>query len=324
MAEETNSGERAPLTNIPPPPAEIVVRTMASDIASVAASGGGPPKPYPLKVAAKGIEKSEIAQPYFVPRAPGAAVPVPAKKSFFSSPVFLLSSLVVFLVLVFFASYYFVYPLLNPPLPERTSTSMAQTQVAIPPLEHKTFFGQLLDGSFILDIPSAISGLEADIQQVSSSISGLSGSFFEITPQNGNGRALSAGDFFTLIDGEILDAGFLDASFDRDFTFFLYKDKNGFWPGYILQLNQGQSQILLQSTVQSKIESTSSTWGNLFFAAPGAPAAEFKSDLFSGQPLRILNFANSSSVLAYGWFINNKYLIISTSLDGLRQAIMHL
>lgn len=315
----TKNPEHIPSVNVPPPPAEVTVRTMASDIASIAESGGGAPKPKPIKIPSRIQQMEEAARlSGNIPQVGG--VSPPRGKSFFSSPIFLPFLLIVFLAGVFLASYYIIYPVFNPK-PQVAKFPEAPVQNQIESFEHKSVFGQQLDGTFILDVTSPISGLAADNEKINSFVSGLSGSFFEITPKNENGQALSAADFFSSIGGNVIDMNFLTGNFEKDFTFFVYKDGNNLRPGYVLRLNAGETPILLQSEV-SKIEKASSSWANLFLVSPGAPNSQFQNGLSNSQPIRFLNFSNASSAFAYGWFFN-KYLILSTSLEGIRRAILH-
>lgn len=317
---------------IPPPPSEIGVRTMASDIASIAQSGGRSPKPIPVRVSSRSheIAKAETAT---MPAASAASLtssPLSApsnqtvRKPLISKPVFLYSLLAAVLAGAFFGAYFFAYPLLNPkqqvvkppiiPVPPPTQTIT---------FEHKSFFGQAIDGTFILEILSPVNGLEFEHDKISSFVSGAPGTFFEITTQSGGGQPFSANDFFSSISGNILGSDFLNANFENDFTMFLYKDKNGLWPGYILQLGIGKSPIFLQKDVLQKMQSASAERANIFLASPGTPANfQFQNGLSSGQPVWFLNYPNGSSTVAFGWFFN-KYLAISTSLDGLKQAVLH-
>ncbi len=369
MDQTNNNSEYISGANIPPPPAEVGVRTMASDLASIAERGGGSPKARMIRISLKSQEGAKavsvpravvpvVTSPVARPVSPSSAVaekqnPAPVSKSFygepfdnaqdkqgrtingeqnrtiFSKPIFLFPFLGILLLGEFSVAYFFVYPLLNPKKPSvKAPIVPAVTQ----PLsfEHKSFFVQPVDGNFILEILSPVSGMEFERDKISSFVNGISGSFFEITPQSGGVQAFSADDFFSSIGGNILGSDFLNENFEKDFTLFLYKDKGGLpagkaglWPGYILKLKSGKSPIFLQKAVLEKMQSASTERANLFLAAPGVPAnPQFQNGLSGGQPIWFLNFPNAPSVIAYGWFFN-KYLTISTSLEGLKQAILH-
>ena len=331
MDQIDNNFEHISGANVPPPPAEVGVRTMASDLASIAERGGGSPKPRMIKIS------SVSASPHVVHPAISPAVvhsaavspvadetqnPAPGSKSLFSKPTFLFPFLGILLLGVFSAAYFLVYPLLNPKKPS-VKVPIVPTVKQSLSFEHESFFGQPIDGNFTLEILSPIIGMESEHDKVSSFVNGITGSFFEIIPQSGGGQALSADDFFSSIGGNVLGSDFLNENFEKDFTLFLYKDKSGLWLGYILQLKTGKSPIFLQKAVLQKMESASTERANLFLASPGVQTdSKFQNGLSGGQPIWFMNFSNTSSVLAYGWFFN-KYLAISTSFEGLKQAILH-
>lgn len=307
----TSGNESGFTAHVPPPPSEVTVRTMQSDLDSMAASGGTAPKAKPVKFLHKNGQ-GEGGKP--------AAQVNPVIK-LFSSRTFLITSLTALLAVVFFAGYYVIYPLLNPAPQAPIKSAVVGTGGASASFEHVSFLTQATGGVFTLNIFSPIEGLRADRDQVSSFLTGLSGSFFEIRPENDLGQPISAGDFLSLINAKILDKNFLDSNFEKDFTIFLYKDKTDLWPGYIFKIKAGETPLLLGNDV-SKIEDASSSWSNVFLGAVGTPDASFHDDLSSGQPVRVINFSNPSSTLSYGWFFN-KYLVISTSLDGMKQAVLH-
>ncbi len=325
MAQEpvsTNGSGGGFSAHVPPPPSEVTVRTLESDLASMGASGGVSPKPKPVKFSHK-IDQEESARitAGVATGAPMGTIPQAAPaKDFFSSKIFLALSLFVLLAVVFLAGYYVIYPLLNP------APATVQQKAAAPAgigeaLEHKSFFTQPVDGIFTLDASLPVEGMQANRDKVSALVSGLTGKFFELEPEDSLSQPVYASSFFALVGANILKADFIDANFEKDSTMFLYKDKNALLPGYILKLKSGKTPILLKSDV-TELENASSSWSNLFVMPTGTPAQQFHDDLLSGQPVRVLDFSNPSSTLAYGWFLN-KYLIISTSLEGMKDAISH-
>ncbi len=321
MDKTTNNSEHIPSPVVPPSPAEVAVRTMASDIASIAESGGGSPRPHPIKVFLQAERNKGAPRSASIFSSSAASKQeAPPRKPLFSNPAYLFSSLAVFVVVVFLAGY-FIYPLFN-----KKPVQENQAVVSIPnqtpeTFESKQFFSQSTDGIITLDILLAIDGLQVLREQLVSKIGDLSGSFFEIKIENGNSQPISAANFFSLIKSDIFETDFLNNNFEKDFRVFLYKDKNIFWPGYILQIKTGESRIFLQALAQPKIENASSSLNNLFLEPSGTPGTQFRDEMLSGQPIRILNFSNSSSVIAYGWF-HEKYLVISASLGGLKQAVL--
>ena len=117
----------------------------------------------------------------------------------------------------------------------------------------------------------------------------------------------------------VLEEREIAESFSPDFAFFLHRDKDGVWPGYVFRLREGETPLLLQPRI-ARIEGHVSTIGNFFLTVPGSPQGEFADIQLSGQPLRALAFERPGAVFTYGWFHGN-YLIMSASFEGLRQAL---
>lgn len=94
---------------------------MASDIASVAESGGFLPKAQTIKFSFKSAEEREkenkpaaTAIPA-VSKAPASDFSEkPRKESLFSKPAVVYSFIAILLIAFFFAGYYLIFPLLNP------------------------------------------------------------------------------------------------------------------------------------------------------------------------------------------------------------------
>ncbi len=134
---------------------------------------------------------------------------------------------------------------------------------------------------------------------------------------------MSWSDFLSVIGVNAYDPGFMQSNFKPDFTSFVYKDKNGFWLGYVAQINTSKNPLLLAPTVM-KIESSLTSIQDFFLVLPGSPSGNFKDATVSSQPVRVLALKTPTGAnFVYGWFFNN-YLIVSTSLEGLRQAVGRL
>ncbi|MBI4086323.1 MAG: hypothetical protein HY433_03755 [Candidatus Liptonbacteria bacterium] len=349
-AENASGRQVSEMPKVGAPPVEVAIRTMASDIASIGQSGGGPPKAETVTLPSFRQEEINLTENKESRRAEPEMKVVSEKLSnILGAPAFkyflLAGSILVGAAVVFLISYYVLYPLIGrlksaTPAAVSAPTSTEASTRAGQGFEHRSFFTQAVDGTFPLKISSSNAGFEGSGEQSRQFLAGLASSstFFEIEAQSSDGKALAANDFFSLINGGVLEESFLVFAFNPDFTVFLYKDKKGLpagpfrqnsgdasqtviWPGYIFQLKTGQTPLLLQPMV-AKIESASSNWENLFLQSPGNPAAAFRDALVSGQPVRVLDFSDGKSVLVYGWLFN-KYLIISTSLEGMKQAIQH-
>ncbi len=332
LPESSNPPTGAPASRIAPPPTEISIRTTASDLASIKRTGGGPPEPTSISLPAllereKGAEPAGAAGQIEQPSAPQPSQPVPYKplSPAAKSVIFVVSALLV-AVAIFWGSYYFLYPLVpkksSQPAAVLTASSTASAALTF---QHQSFFKQPTDGTLILKISSSTSSFKENSRQLAPFLSALGASstlLFEIVLQSPANQPIPAADFFSLIKADILDRDFLVSDFNQDFTLFLYKDKNGLWPGYILQLKTTQNPLLLRDKTR-QIENVSSSWSSIFLQPPTImPAAQFQDALVAGQPVRVLN-SEKGAALSYGWFFN-KYLIISTSLDGLKQALGRL
>lgn len=316
---EQSASAQAAIPSVAAPPVEVSVRTMASDLASLGETGGGPPRP--VNIAVPSLNQGENS----AVRGPAAAQEEDfgssSKKKFF---IWGLAGMLGAAVL-FLGGYYFL-PLFSSNNPNPSSAIVRATSTiasSAPAFAHHSFFSQPVDGALVLGAAASTEGLEAYRARVNGVIAGISSStpaFFDASLQNTKGEPLSAANFLDSIGANIWSSKFISLNFNADFTFFLYKDKNGVWPGYAFQLGQNKSPILLQQDLR-KIESAPNL-KNLFLNDPGFLASAFQDGLASGQPVRMANFSDKKSVLVYGWFFN-KYLIVSTSLGGLTQALAH-
>jgi hypothetical protein len=108
---------------------------------------------------------------------------------------------------------------------------------------------------------------------------------------------------------------------DPQFIGFIYKDKDGIWPGYILELNKNIAPSLVQIDLKKAIETDKNVLKNFFINEPNFTGFEFKnSQVFNREPIKILESKTKGAIFVYGLFFN-KYIIISTSLNGLEEAL---
>jgi hypothetical protein len=106
-----------------------------------------------------------------------------------------------------------------------------------------------------------------------------------------------------------------------EFIGFIYKDKDGIWPGYILELNKNIAPSLIQIDLKKAIEADKNILKNFFINEPDFNGFEFKnSQVFNREPIKILESKTKGAIFVYGLFFN-KYIIISTSLNGLEEAL---
>jgi hypothetical protein len=310
----------APVTSsgfpgVPTSPMDVNIRTMVSDIRSMGESGGGMPIGKSIAVEIKNDNGIQSANP-------------PTKKPRLS--LWIIVAIIGASVL-FLASYYLIFPFISglsnsgvSPVEEienKTNTGLPSKTAAVF-LGHESFFVGRVDSLVVVKLPlsqvvSSINSYRSQIASLTTTPSDIE-SFFEINIQSQDGRQLSFVEFTNAIGADIFNKDFLLDNFGQDFTTFVYKDSSGIWPGFVLKPNDNKPPLLLKSQI-TKIEKPNDSIQNIFITSPSSPLT-FRDGQIDSQPVRILEFSDKSSKLIYGWFLN-KYLVISTSEDGLKEAI---
>ncbi len=325
MADYFDQQNREGVGYVPPPPNDVSIRTMESDIRSMALSGGSFVRPDQVQMSQKNQAKAEIPTP-----SSGDAQSLNGQKS----KGFLLLVVLV-LILLLGALGYFLYPLFTknagtspagdteasptPSLPEVPGGALS------PKFNHESFFRKSGDSVIDMNIKFAateITDLENYEQKVNRLLAQVPevGTLVEFIVRREGGQHLSLSEFFEYSDNKVFTSEFTEQNFNQDFTFFAYKNKDGFWPGLVIQLKKGKNWVVVKPEV-SKME-RSENLSDFFLTLPGDRVEDFKDILISGQAARTLKYPKSSANLAYGWFHN--YLVISTSDEGLRVAIERL
>lgn len=295
-------------TYVPPPPTEVNIRTMESDIKSMALSGGGTPQS--KRVMIGGVPK-------------GKAYDGIGKKLF----KFLIWILAV--GVLFGAGYYFVKPLLesnNGSTNQNGGENSSSNLPKVPPslevynFQHQSVFSSegIVSKEIFLDYPARRDNFESYQRQIEGILNSNSTStFLEIIPRMGGGKMMAVSQFFDALGADFFDSDFLALNFEPDFTFFVYRNKNNFWPGLVLTPNPERSRLVLKSEVA--VIERADFIRDFFGADPGVRADSFRDILVVGQPVRVLDFSNQNSKFLYGWF--NDHLFIGTSEEGLRAAL---
>lgn len=320
----------------PPPPPEVKVRTMRSDLAAMAKSGGGLPRFESVKVAGLSYEQEKTGE---------AAAEVRGR----SSAVMVLVGIAAAALLGIFGylAYRFYFsqsapaaPLGAPAAPAGGQGTAATAGAAASPspaaaapaaaFTHVSLFKKPADQILKLVIASpgaAVSAadLQTFSQKLSAALSGANknATLIEVDMQTSDGHGVAIGDILAAENAAILDPAFLAAHFNPDATSFVYRDKNGFWPGYILSLKPNENWLFLKNDV-AKLESSPDI-GNLFLQNIGThDAGGFIDSAVSGTGVRELPFVgtNISGFFTYGWY--QTYLILSTSQGGFGEAMSRL
>lgn len=307
------------------------VRTMESDMRAIERTGGNAPRstePVPafLHPQASFPQQTQIPSP----TREGAGRDI--LMGFLGSRFVLTLGFLGMLVVLGLLGYFIVYPSVfqsnpvvprNPPSPPVTTNPPPKTSFT-----HESFFRLPADTILNFAFSSGPVSNAADLQTFGQKLAGLineagqTGTFFEIEMKNEDGEPLALTDFLSRTRALVLGKAFLEESFYRDFTAFVYREKNDLWPGYVIRLKPGLTQLVLQDEVK-KIE-TSPDVENLFLSEPSEPrAGEFAEKQIGTRPMRYLVFGNSGAMFAYSWF-NSETLVISTSEEGLRRAFDYL
>lgn len=385
---------------VPPPPSEVKIRTMHSDLESMAKSGGGMPTFQNVAVDNLSIEK-EYATPDNAPAvAPVAAaepaavaapvavaqsaVTQPAMPAQYAQPtqaiqpppqqpisqiimttevtsprkdIYPILIVAVVALLAIGGVSYFAYITFfagsssqAPSMPAQTAslpavatttpTSTASTSGSSPavvtptsstnsqppavPLSdelsspHISLFVKPADQVITIDFTGTTPSTYQKTMLSSLSTANSASSMIEINPKTDNNN-LSIQGLTSIAGAPIFNSQAL-ASFDPDATFFVYRDKLGLWPGYVIALGAGETSSSVGTAI-TQLEQSANI-GNLFLTNPGAPSSDgFTDSVTAGIPVRVLPFSGTSFPLyfSYGWYGND--LILSTSNNGFAAAV---
>ena len=327
--------------NIPAPTAEVKVRTMRSDLASLSTTGGGMPQFSKVNIEGLSISKANI----------GTAVNITKPKKNNKSVAFFLIILVAVAVLIAIAWLGFniffkkgsssvqqgvTQSQQNSNPTSSSATAVVQTYqsstVASSPaiFTHVSLFKEPADSTVTYSFPQGgvaqtSNDLQTYNQQILTALAGAKkgANLIEIDVKGTDGNDMSIEGLLSEAGAEVIDPNFLSAHFNPDATFFAYRNSNGFWPGYVIALRSGENQTLLKSGAQT-IESSTEI-SNIFLTAVTGTASPsgFTDAVIGSTTIRMLNFNGTTSTsFIYGWFRN--YLILSTSRDGFLQVVARL
>ncbi len=318
-----------PEPSIPSPP-EVKVRTMQSDLESMARSGGGAPQfrtvkapELPAAAVAEGERESEKgAQPasfWFIVLVAVVALAV-------------LAIVVYMAYSMFFSSEKNTSAVPAPAVAEngyQTQPSAAETYTATQSstnFTHVTFFSKPVAQILTLILSNtaqSASELQTFSQRFLRVFSGTkpTSTFFEVDVKNGDGSDAGINDIFSAADTAVLAPQYVLAHFNPDATVFAYRDANGVWPGYVLKLKPTENWLYLEADVK-QLETKEGQIDNFFLTAHGAPAGGFATSTMGDATFRELSYAQPGASFTYGWY--RGYLIMSTSVSGLKQALARL
>jgi len=321
-----NSEQKRESTIPPPRPPEIGIRTMESDLSSLKSSGGLGPEPKTFKpedLVGGGVNlNSNIPQAGNQQQASSASSAQSSVKPKSNKNLTIMAAVFAFLILAGGIVYLFVLPVI---LPKPQPPEVIVEPPVIPPvvpvaLKHQSYFGIVptvaatpinLANLNSADVSAAVKTAASDKQSA--------GVLKEITFSLSD-SVLESQAFLGVILPE-MDKPTVD-SFEKDFTGFLYYDKNGVWPGYVFRLKQDAK--IDDAKIAIKAFEKLPSLANLYLVSPGKPkAAEFKDGaLINNNPVRYFAYSLPGASLNYGWIGND--LVISTSYLGYKEAVRML
>jgi len=307
------------------PPPEVKVRTLQSDLESMTKSGGALPQ-------------FQVVRAPSLPSAPASPPAETGGKKLTTAIIVLVALALLGAIIYFSYQLFFNRPSVGTtPPPEQNATAPApQPPVQPPPppttppiaqqgFVHRSLFSKPADQVLTLAVRGTVESA-SDLQTFGQKVTNLlaaakpAANLFEINIKNVDGKDLDVNEEMALADTAMIDQQFLSTHFNLDATFFIYKDKEGFWPGLITSLKPTENWLFLKNDV-AKLEKSPKI-NNFFLSFPGDKIGDFKDDVVSGQPVRTLTFTAPGAIFIYGWFRGN--LILSTSEEGLKQALARL
>ncbi len=332
----------------PPPPTELKIRTMRSDLESMEKTGGGSPQFQSIAV-----PKLSIGNGGGNPNAQFTA-PAPAEVSSASGAgrkglviALIIIAVLAVGILAYSAYLVFMNGAKNAPASGNAAdtgtnaaagtappaTSSAPSSSSVPsslsaPFIHASLFKKPADQTLIFTLGTAGTATSAaDLQTFAQKLAALLASarknagVIEVAVQTPDKHGVAAGDLLAAMNAPILSAQAL-AHFNPDATFFVYQDQNGFWPGLILALNPGESPATAGADVTALESSSNIT--NFFLTNVGAPVGGFVDGTTGTSTVRVLQFVNATppAYFVYGW--DRNYLILSGSEDGFSAAVARL
>jgi hypothetical protein len=314
-----NSEQKKESTVPAPRPPEIGIRTMESDLSSLKSSGGLGPEPKTFKPedlvgVGTGFNPgvSPSANQQQVPAAASAAKPKSNKNLTVMAAVF------AFLIIAGGIVYLFVLPII---LPKPQPPVVVEPPIETPPvvsvaLTHQSYF--VIAPTIPAAPVSLVNLTSADVSTAVKAVSSdnqTAGILKEITFSL-SGNVLESQAFLGAVLPE-MDKLVID-NFEKDFTGFVYYDKNGVWPGYVYRLKQDAKIDDVKLAIKAIEKLPSLT--NFYLVSPGKPkAGEFKDGaLINNNPVRYFAYSLPGASLNYGWIGSN--LLISTSYLGYKEA----
>lgn len=296
---------------VPPPTTEVLVRTLASDMAALNAAGGA--------VASVSPQGVTVSQPH----------PVRAghQSHLISSILGWLAVLIALLVLAAGSWFGYRYLTREVALPATTSTVPTAT-VSAGPLAalsqtvsvHKSLLTKAAPTTVSFPLAAPAGTLKTRFQLMREGLEKVPASIrvAELVPTDAAGKPLSFPGYATTVGApDLMDREAFSTYFQDDFTLLAVRGQGGFSAAYVLALKPNTAWLYAQPGV-SQMESAPSL-ANLFLQIPGTQSAPFSDAAVAEQPVRTATYENPAGTLTYGYFRDR--LIIATSRQALDEAL---
>lgn len=304
-----------PITSpVPPPTAEVSIRTLETDLAAIAASGG---------MASAAPQTVSIA-------APVHAVDAGHASHFLTT---LLSWLAVLLVLVGLAAGgWYVYqrpsvvtpePVASSTLPATASSTGSLAGVLQTVSKHESLLAKPAASTISFPLIPASGQLKTRYQLMADGLAKIPASArtAELVPTDAAGKPLSFAGYLTAIGASgAIDRSAYESSFENDFTLLAVRGQGGFAAAYLLELKPNQAWIYAAPALRAM--ETSPVLGNLFFQLPGSLSGPFEDSTVQDQPVRVGTYEKPAGTITYGFFKDR--VVITTSRQALDEALLLL
>ncbi len=290
----------------PPPTPEIAVRTMDTDMKSIAR---GESSPMPEMITAPVSEKEPVFRPETQP-GNVSTIESESPKPKGKVMVWIIGTLVLVVIAV---AAYFAYPLIFSTEPETVSPPSSDTPpVAVIP--HQSFFITPAPQQADLRLTDTLfTTIASSLQTIAQSASVPGGTLQEVRVSEQGGSQVPFKIFFSAFLPQFL-ASDLGNWFEDDFTTFIYYDADGQWPGMAARIKNGVNFGEVR-TAMSALENAQIDRFYLF--SPGVFAA-FTDGQINGKPTRYAVGSQKGASFNYG--VVGNYFVVSASYNGLKAA----
>ncbi|MFA4999321.1 MAG: hypothetical protein WC519_01165 [Parcubacteria group bacterium] len=309
-----------PAASVPPPSASAYeVRTLNSDAQGMRASGG-------MEAAPRTFTPAPMSgEAFFNPAAPAT----PAKKKEGSKAI-LIIGIVIIVAGLGVLGYIFGKPLFTTPIqtPESLPPAIPPEETIpeeLPPEEtpavHSSYFTaasadmteEYSVESVTLESLKALFPLPKDATASDNAIREL--------VISSAGIPITFSEFLSVMLPD-LNAPGIAATFEDDFTLFVYEDGTNNLSGFIAKVKTDVAPETLAS-VSSALEA-SPNLANFYLTDPGTKSAFRDGTVTGGKPVRYAPFSTAGYAWNYGWFkdaSDSSYLVVASSYKGITEAV---